>query len=141
MEQEINKVFIVTSGTRYIGCFTNENDANHFCEVRNQSLDDFLLPDEEFVYFADKADKLAIDKNVSIKMYWDYQVDIDPNTKKYGEITYIGTGKELTRTDKIKDVEQYAGAIFCRSYESKEHAEKLCRDAWQAYQQEVLVGA
>lgn len=139
MEQ--SKIFVVLSGSKYIGCFSNEDDASHFCEVRNEDLEDFLIPDEEYVYLSDKLDKLSIDKNVSIKKYWDYRVDIDKDTKKYGEIVYIGAGKELTKKDKIRDIEQYAGAIFCRSYESKEHAEKLCKDAWQAYQQEVLVGA
>ena len=117
------------------------NDCRHdFCDIKNESLEDFVRADEEYTCFVDTVDKLSIDENMSVKMYWDYQVDINPNTSKYGTIAYIGTGKELTRKDKIKDVEQYINTIFCRSYESKTHAEKLCSDAWQAHQQEVLLG-
>ena len=138
---EKNSILIVLSGNTYVGCFSSIESAQHFCNIKNESLDDFVKADEEYTCFVDTIDKLSIDENMSVKMYWDYQVDINPNTSKYGSISYVGTGKELTRRDKVKDVEQYVNTIFCRSYESKAHAERLCSDAWQTYQQEVLIRA
>ena len=80
---ERNNVLIVLSGNTYVGCFSNIEDAQHFCDIKNESLEDFVRADEEYTCFVDTVDKLSIDENMATKTKDGVKIDLGGIVKGY----------------------------------------------------------
>lgn len=133
-----SKIYIVLKGNEFVTVFSSEAKAMHYCNVNNAMVPSFAKQDDELYVVEKVLDEDEIDPNKVVKSCWDYVVYTDKDVSNYGDITYLGTNKEVVDYNKQKDVEYFNTYIGCRSYVSKDHAYNSIMLELQMYEQNKI---